>query len=87
MAYKPSRDPALDREPFASMQRMHDSSRQALAEAGIVGKTVEDARKQVEAVGLTFRPVEADGVQTADWCATRVTATVVGGIVQHAEVR
>jgi hypothetical protein len=31
--------------------------------------------------------VQASGVQSADWSATRVTATVVGGLVQDAEVR
>lgn len=87
MAYEPSRDPALDEALFTSTQRLREASRQALADADIVGKPVDGARERVEAVGLTFRPVQAGGVQTADWSATRVTATVVGGVVQHAEVR
>ncbi len=87
MAYKPSPDPALDQEPFASMQRLHHASRRALVEAEIVGTAVDEARERVEAAGLTFRPVLAGGVESADWSATRVTATVMNGVVRDAEVR
>lgn len=80
-------DPALDQELFASTQRLHAISRRALADADVVGKPVDEARERVEAAGLTVRPVQAGGVQTADWSATQVTATVAGGVVQHAEVR
>jgi len=86
MAYKPSRDPALDQEPFASMQRLHDQSRQALVEADIVGLMEDEARRRVEAAGLRFRPVRVGGAESADWSATRVTATVVEGVVRSADV-
>lgn len=87
MAYKPSRNPALNQEPFAATERLHANSRRKLEGASIVGLTVEEARRRVEALGLTFRPVESGGVESADWSAARVTATVLDGVVRQAAVR
>lgn len=68
------------------MQRMADQSRMSLAAADIIGRSEHDARGRVESAGLAFRAVRPGGVGTADWCATRVTATLFDGQVREAHV-
>ncbi len=87
MSYKPSAAPIEEQEPFASMKRLHDDSKRALAEANIVGVTEDEARQRVEAAGLRFRSLAPGGIESADWSATRVSAVVVDGVVREAEVR
>jgi hypothetical protein len=68
------------------MQRMVVESQEALAAADIIGRHEAEARSRVEAAGLRFRPVHDGGLMTADRSASRVTATVVDGIVREARI-
>lgn len=86
MAYKPSAAPVPEGEPWASMQRMVVESQEALAAADIIGLDEAVARSRVEAAGLRFRADRAGGPMTADYSATRVTATIVDGMVHEARI-
>ena len=86
MSYKPSPQGPTEGEPFASVRRVAEQSRSALADADIVGLGEDEARRRVEAAGLHFRPVRAGDVMTADLSVTRVTATIVDGRVHEARV-
>jgi hypothetical protein len=86
VAYEPSAQPFPHGEPWDSTQRMAEESRKALAAVDLVGRPEDDARRRAEAVGLAFRAAPVDGVLTADFSATRVTATVVDGVVLEARI-
>ena len=85
MSYKPS-PPGPAAEPWEWARRTEDASQSALTAADIIGCSEEEARKRVEAAGLTFRRVRAGGVRTADLALARVTATIVDGRVRDARV-
>jgi hypothetical protein len=73
-------------EPWGSMERLADESRQALARADIVGRPADEARSLIQAVGLQFRPIRAGEMTTADFSVTRVTALIVDGLVHEARI-